>query len=103
MRIQQHEKIIEEAYEIERDGNGVLWLVQTDSTGRVVYHKVRLFQEGWLCSVNDLIFALCELKKWVKNTEERKHLANRLILSCKSVSFDIYYLVKQALEDKSFF
>jgi len=105
MTRQQHEKTIEEpfAYEIERDIHGTLWLLQTDPTDRVVYHKVRLFQEGWFCSVNDLIVALCEIKKWVKNIEERKHLAMRVILGCKPVALNMYYLVKEAIEDKIFF
>ena len=101
---QQHEKTIEKAfsYEIERDGHGALWLLQTDKSGRVVYHRIYLFTEGWFCSINDLIRALCEIRAWVDDIEERKRFANRLILSCKSVSWNIYYLVKEAIEDKTF-
>jgi len=104
MTTQQHEKTIEKtfSYEIERDGYGALWLLQTDKTGRVIYHKVYLFTEGWFCSINDLVRALCILKGWVDDVEERKRLANRLILGCKGVSWNIYYLVKEAIEDKTF-
>ena len=100
MTIQQHEKTIEKAfgYEIERDIDGTLWLLRTDPTGRIVYHRVRLFEEGESCSINDLIRALCELKKWVDNVQERNTLAMRLILSCESVLSDI----RRALKDKAF-
>lgn len=102
---QQHEKVIKESfgYEIERDIHGTLWLLQTDPTGRVVYHKVRLFQEGWGCGINNLINALCTLKAYVKNLEERKHLAIRILTACEDVSWNIYWLIQESIENKRTF